>query len=283
MKEHMRGIWWMLAFTLIDAFGLNVGRVLGDKIHVYQFLCVGNALAAIMLGIFMWKAGHLVKSNTPKLHIARAVAETFGQGLMFSSLMLVPVAEVKSILFLIPIIASINAVYFLGEKNTPHKWFALFFGFVGVLIILQPDKDIIHFGSLLALAATLFLSTGLTIIKKTTDVDSPMTVSLYFTTLISICTLPAAIYFWQPIAPEMYKWLFAFGLIIVAAHITISSACKHAPLVVVTPFMFIGLIFVAILAYLLHGQVPTVNVFIGGAVIIGAATYTAHRESKRKA
>jgi len=280
MKEHIRGISWMVGFTVVDAVALNVARTLGEAMHVFQFLCITNVIGAIILFFILLKTNSLTKSKRPSLHVFRAIAELFGQALMFSALLLIPIAEVKSILFLIPIIASINAVLFLGEKSTLAKWGALFCGFIGILIILQPNKEIIHYASFFALGAAILLSIGLTIIKKASDYDSPLTISLYFTTLISLFSLPFAIYFWQPIGQDMYKWLLFFGVLVAMAHITITSACANAPLTVVTPFFFVGLIFVSTIAYFAYDEVPGAATFIGGAIILGAATYVAYRESR---
>jgi drug/metabolite transporter (DMT)-like permease len=249
MKQHMSGISWMIGFTMVDAVALNVSKVIGASMHVFQFLFIANAIAATILFLTALKANSLVKSKNPKMHVMRASVELFGQALMFSALMLIPISEVKSILFLVPIIASIIAVLFLHERSTWAKWGALIVSFVGMLVVLQPDKDIIHYASFFALGAALLLSIGLIIVKRTSDYDSPLTISLYFTSLFTLFSLPFAIYYWQPVEPDIYGWILLFGVLVAMAHITISSACANAPLTVLTPFFFVGLIFVATLAY----------------------------------
>ena len=50
-------------------------------------------------------------------------------------------------------------------------------------------------------------------------------------------------------------------------------------LTLLQPFSFLQLVWASLLGLLAFGEVPDAWTWLGGAIIVGAATYIAHRES----
>jgi len=84
--------------------------------------------------------------------------------LAFYSFSVLPLAQVYSILFAMPLLITVLAIPILGEKVGFHRWIAVIIGLVGVLIVLRPDDVQLGIGHLisfliavLGLIATLFV------------------------------------------------------------------------------------------------------------------------------
>lgn len=282
MKENLRGIYWLIAFSFTDSLLLNVVRYVSPNVHIFQIICIGNMVAFLLSCLWVMQAKAGFKTNNLKLHSVRVGFETIGASIMFYTLSIMQAAEVRSIMFLTPVFASLVAVLILKEKNSPERWLVLVAGLIGVVIILRPDEQVIKLVSLLPILSSLIFSLGMNIIKKCTASDPPMRIAFYFTLLQSLISLPIMIWFWQPLEMEGLIGLIGIGFLFFLCHVTINLAFSKAPLTVLAPFMFLGLIFTSIIGYFVNNEFPGINVFIGGAFIVSAVSYTAYRESKKK-
>ena len=63
-------------------------------------------------------------------------------------------------------------------------------------------------------------------------------------------------------------------------HLTMTQAFRHAEIAAIQPVSFIQLVWAALLGLYIFGEEPDMWTVIGGAVIVGSATYIAHREAR---
>ena len=77
--------------------------------------------------------------------------------LYFSTLVMLPIEKVTAISFVVPLIVTVLAVFFLGEKIYIYRTLALILGFGGMLIIIRPGIIDISKGVYMALFSS-FLS-----------------------------------------------------------------------------------------------------------------------------
>ena len=100
------------------------------------------------------------------------------------------------VLRLSPIIVVALSIIFLKEFVDKKIWFAIFFGFIGVLIILRPGFEVFSFKALLPLGAALGFAVYQILTKKVSEYDSNET-SLFFTSLFGVVVmLVLASIFW---------------------------------------------------------------------------------------
>jgi drug/metabolite transporter (DMT)-like permease len=57
----------------------------------------------------------------------------------FKAFGILPLADVSSISFASIMIITILAIFILDEKVGIRRWIAIFFGFIGVLIVFRPE------------------------------------------------------------------------------------------------------------------------------------------------
>ena len=64
------------------------------------------------------------------------------------------------------IFITILAIFILDEKVGIRRWIAIFFGFIGVLIVFRPGTSLFNYFSLLPLLGAIALSFAVIIMKK---------------------------------------------------------------------------------------------------------------------
>jgi drug/metabolite transporter (DMT)-like permease len=87
-------------------------------------------------------------------------------------------------------------------------------------------------------------------------------------------------FFWVP--PTGVHWLVFLltGVMGALAHLCMISAFNRAEASLLAPYNYSKLIWVAVLGYLVFGDIPSTNMWAGSAVIMAAGVYVAYRERR---
>ena len=78
------------------------------------------------------------KTSRPGLHAFRAICGALAIIALFFGLRELPLADVVSLTFGGPIFVTIASIIFLSERVGVKRWSAVFLGFLGMLLIVQP-------------------------------------------------------------------------------------------------------------------------------------------------
>jgi drug/metabolite transporter (DMT)-like permease len=115
-------------------------------------------------------------------------------------------------------------------------------------------------------------------VKRLTATESTTTIVLYQALFMTLFAVPLAIPYWQtPTLFELFL-LLLFGGLGTVKELCTTSALALVDASVVVPFEIARLPLTALAAYLLFAEVPTVWIWLGGAVIFGSTAYITHRE-----
>ena len=96
----------------------------------------GTIIAILLLRFFGWNK---LITTKPIVHLIRAFSSVLCVVLFFFGLKYLLFAENQALLHTAPIIATILALPFLGEKIKLTNLLAIFFGFIGIMIIVKPS------------------------------------------------------------------------------------------------------------------------------------------------
>jgi len=217
------------------------------------------------------------------MHTLRAVINVVAMLLFFTGLALTPIAQVQALSFTAPLFASLLAVAFLGERMGVPRWTALVVGFAGALIIIRPGVEPLDPGSLAVVSSAAIWALAIIVIKALSRTDSSVTITAWMVLLTTPMSLLAAVFVWQ--WPDAWQ-LFLLALVGISgtlAQLAMAQALAMADTTTIMPLDFLKLIWGAVIGYLLFAEVPDIWVWIGGGVILAAATYIAYRESRRQA
>jgi len=298
-QNNPRGILFILLgmafFSIQDA----LIKFIYEDAALYE-LYFGRTFVALVLLVGYLKYSDqkiILKTYYPFLTIFRVVCFFFGFSFFYISLTYMSLAMANALFFSSPFFVSILATIFLKEKVGIRRWSAIFVGFIGVYIVLNPDFNDFDYMKLAPVACALCYSTSMTITKITSDKDNVYTqmIHLYLgAILISILFFIFAgkgqfnnftdptfqFIFREWFTNPSYAWPFiaVMGCIGAVAFYFILNAYSIASPSVVSLYEYSLIIWSILTGYFLFNNIPTLRTFIGVSIIIGAGIYIYLRE-----
>lgn len=275
------GAAWMLAAGVGFGVLITLIRFLADSgippFEIGFFRCLFGMIALLPFFVRNGIVGAL-RTKRLKLYAIRGLTGAAAMLSWFWALANMPVTEATALSFTTPLIATLLAIFFLGEVVRFRRLLALFAGLGGVLIILRPGAEAIQPAAFVILMSCCFMATSTIFIKRLTDTEPPDAIVAWMLVMLGPIMLVAAIPVWVWPTWEQLGYLVLLGIAATLAHMGFTRAFRAADVSVVLPFDFSRLIFVSIFAWLLFGEETSVYTWAGAAVITAAAVYIAHRE-----
>ena len=222
------------------------------------------------------------KTNNLKLQLIRSLCSILETAFFVTSFRYLSLGDVHSVAALSPIIVVALSIIFLKEFVDKKIWFAIFFGFIGVLIILRPGFDVFNFKSLIPLGAAFTFAIYQILTKKVSEVDKDET-SLFFTSLFGVITMVilASIY-WVDFIFISYFLLPLIGIMMSLAHYSLIIALARAPANKIQPFHFSLIFWAIIYGFVFYNDVPDVPTIFGALIIALSGIYIIHQQKKNK-
>ena len=224
------GVAWMLLTTL---FFLSLDAVAKHLVSSYPVIQVvwGRflfhlILAAMILGP---RFGFFVRSANLPLQIVRSILLLATTVLFFFGVRLLPLAEASAIMFTSPILLSILAIPFLGEKVGPYRWAAIFVAFLGALVVVRPGTGVMGVGALFLLGCSFCNAFYQLITRKLRGTDEARTTLLYTALAGTVGASLAVPLVWTPIAAGDWPLFAALGVFGCLGHFTLIKAFQSAP------------------------------------------------------
>lgn len=275
-----------LLFALMQA----LVRYLGDIVPLGQLVFFRSIFAILpVLVIYAWRRelAAAVRTRRPFGHLGRGMLAVFGMFLNFAALARLPLVEATAISFATPLITVAFAAWFLGERVRIFRWSAVVIGFAGVIVMLWPHLSWAHFalgsaattvGAVCALAGAFTNAGSVIQTRRLTDSETTSSIVLYFSLFCAIAGLLTYPFGWHsPTWPQLAA-LIAVGLLGGLAHILVTESYRYAPASVIAPFDYSMMIWAFLLGYALFGELPTIYVFIGSAIVAAAGLLVIWRE-----
>lgn len=209
----------------------------------------------------------------------RGFAHSLAIILWFFAMTRITVAEVTAMNYMTPIYITIGAALFLGERLATRRMVAIVAGFLGALIILRPGFRELSDGHFAMIGAAMLFAVSYLTAKRMADEVSPTAVVAMLSITVTICLLPFAIAVWQTPTPTELFWMFIVATLATAGHYTMTLSFAAAPVSVTQPVVFLQLVWSVLVGALFFSEPADGWVVMGGAVIVGATTFIAIRET----
>ena len=267
----------MFMFSLMNL----VIRLVTEELHPVQIPFFRNLFAFIFMLPWAWSTGlRGLGTRQLPMHLLRATVGLASMLAWFSALAWLPLAEAVALSFTAPLFVTIGAALILGEVVRVRRWTATLVVFLGTLVILRPGYvEMAPITGLPIFAAVLMAGSMLTV-KVLSRKDPPATIVFYMNLLMTPLSLVPALFVWQWPGGKVWLLLVLLGLLASVSHIFFTRAFALCDASAVQPLDFTRLPLVALLGYLFLGEVPSGWVWLGGAIIAGAAIYITRREAQ---
>ena len=259
---------WLSCMTVMAVAGREATR----ELHVFQVTMMRSVLGLFMLYPLLSGAGGLgaIRTARPRLHIARNVVHYGAQFAWLMALTLIPLAQVVSIEFTMPIWTAILAVSFLGERMGLWKNVAVVTGLVGVAIIVRPLSGSASVGQLIALAAAMGFAASVIMVKALTRTESTITIIFWMMVIQSAVGLVPGLLVWRWPSPYVWTWLLVIGFVGTYSHYCMTRALRHADATTVVPMDFLRVPLAALVGWLVYAERVDLFTVLGAMLILTA-------------
>jgi drug/metabolite transporter (DMT)-like permease len=285
-KSNARGIVLMVlsmgAFALADAL-VKLSASFMSPAQVLFFLMGGGLFLFAIMAIVLGEKLIDRRAFAPIL-LLRYFSEVAGMVGMVLALTYVPLSTVGAITQAAPILVVVGAVLFLDEKVSWRRWTSIVFGFVGVLLIVQPGAEGFDLAVLWAVVAMVALAIR-DLTTRLTPHDMASTSLATYTMIAAIpFSLGWVLYNGESLIPAETNWYIAIPMICLGSigYMLLITSIRMAEVSVVTPFRFSRIIFLLILGMLIFGERPSVLMLSGVTLIIVSGIYLMWREQRLK-
>ena len=261
-----RAAGWMAGWLTL----MVVMAVAGRELSVFQIMLLRSTLGMLMLWPLVHAAGGLGAVRTERLpqHAVRNAIHYAAQYGWFVALTLIPLAQVVSIEFTMPIWSAVLAVVFLGERMNGRKWFAVLLGLVGVAVIVRPGVGAVDIGQMIALASALGFAISIVLVKSLTRTDAAVAISFWMLVVQSAIGLVPALMVWEWPSVHTWGWAVVVAFCGTYSHYCFARAMQHADATVVVPMDFLRVPLTALVGWLAYSERLDLFTLLGIGLIL---------------
>lgn len=247
---------WMAGWLTLMVVIAVAGREATRELSVFQIMFMRSVLGMALLWPLVHAAGGLPAMRTERLgqHALRNGVHYAAQYGWFVALTLIPLAQLVSIEFTMPIWSAVLAVFFLGERMNGRKWLAVLLGLVGVAVIVRPSAGTVDTGQLIALACAFGFAISVVLVKSLTRTEAAINVIFWMLVIQSAIGLVPALLVWQWPSAQTWGWVLVVAFCGTYSHYCFARAMQHADTTVVVPMDFLRVPLTALAGWLVYSE-----------------------------
>ena len=171
----------ILAHVFFTTQDMAIKFISGDY-ALHQVMMTRSIVAILFtLLIFVPIDGGFKYLRTQRLglHLLRGFGIVIANLCFFTALISMPLAEVKAIFFIAPLLITALSVFLIGEKVGLRSWIAVLVGLLGVIIMLRPGSGFFNPASILPLVAALAYALVQIMTRKIGENEKASTMAFY--------------------------------------------------------------------------------------------------------
>lgn len=285
LTQTQKGIFYMVVGMLVFSVLNAIVKDTGQNFHPVQivsfralFACIPCIIALTMRREWDWS--NVIEQR--QYHVYRAVLLSLGLVLLFTGIKSLPLSNSMALYFSSSLFLVALSPLILLEKVRLTQWVAVLIGFVGVLIIAQPQPDASLTASLCIIGGALFESLYNLFGRRLSQFTNSLMLTLFgslFPGLLLLLILP---FVWIP--PDATGW---FALIMLGiggglGQLCVTAAYQYAPAGILAPMVYTALLWSILLDIIIYQDFPAIELFIGCGFIVASGAIIILRVRKQK-
>ena len=280
------GITLMVITTFMFSSMDGVSRYLAEKNNVFTLVTMRYWFIAFVMMItcvfIKNRISDILNTKQPYIQFSRGVILSLNNCLVVYTFTLLGLVETHAIIACYPLIVAGLSVPFLGERFGWRRWMAIFTGFIGVIIILRPNTNVITEGSIFAIVGAIMFAVYLILTRYVSRSDTALT-SFFWTGIGGTVTMSIiSLFIWDDILKEDYLWLLLMCVLSAGSHFMMVKTLQVAEASVVQPFSYLQLVFGSIIGVTIFSESIDLMIIVGALIVIGSGLFTTWREYKIK-
>ena len=274
-------------------------KLVSDELSLFQIQFFRSTIGIAVIIGYQAIIHEPIRLTTayPLLTVCRGLMFFFGYSAFYFAQSKMPIATMTVLFLVSPFFITLTSIYFFKSQVGYRRWISILIGFVGVVLICQPETGQYNFYYLIPIIVALSYAFSIIIVKKTADRDTlyqQMILTYLIMGLLSGITgllfgdgrfdtaenseVAFIVRSWQFVDTESTFKLFTISVLGSVGLLVLMGAYRVADPAVISPYEYSLLIWMVLLGYLVWGDVPSFNIAIGMVLIVGAGIYIFNRE-----
>ena len=278
--SSLRGILCMLGGALSLTINDAMAKYLTQSYPVGQVMALRGLSIILLLIAFLFFMNNLqaLKIFSWKGHLLRAGAMTGSTFFFITGLSLLPITDAIAIAFVAPILTTILGVIILREAVSWKRWAAIFVGFFGVIIILQPTSDAFKIAAIAPMGAAAFGAARDVITRAISGSENSLSIlftSMLMITIAGFLTYPLG---WS-VVKLSHIWIFITSSLLVGlAQYLMIEAFRLGEVALISPFKYSSLLWATLIGLVIWNDLPSKHVVLGAFILILSGIYLLRNE-----
>ena len=286
MIDNTRGILAMSASVVVFIFNDALIKLAAESVPSVQAIGVRGVFATLWCALALLASGawrQIAMAANPHVLLRGALAAAAAI-VYLVALFHIPFAIATAVNLSTPLVLTVLAVLMLREDVRWRRWSAVILGFLGVLLVIQPQPGDLNTWTWVALIGT-FIGAFRDVLTGYLPRGVP-TLVVSFTTAITVAIVGcggALLEGWQPMSAGALGFIVASSLLLAIGYQLLVLALRSgAEISVIGSFRYGSILWAIAIGYVVWGDVPNALALFGIAVIVGAGLYILHRERLRR-
>lgn len=257
----------------------GTAKLLGERYGTAQVTFLRFATGALFaVPLWLWKRTPLPARPQWRWHALRSALLLVALLTWFEALQRLPLVQAVGVGYTAPLCIALLAMWLLHERPSRWIWAALGLGVAGVGIGLWPELRATDApgsaGRLLGMAAagvSAVTYAGVVVLARhQAQRDALWTILLVQNLLPVVVLALPMLWFWQPMPASDIPLLLLMGGLATVGLLCITWAFSHIEASHAAPVEYTGLVWAALLGWLVFGEVPTAwSLGSAGLIMVG--------------
>jgi drug/metabolite transporter (DMT)-like permease len=284
--NHLKGIVFMLlaslAFSISDTFIKYAVKQTGSDLSLFNIIFVRGIFTSllILISIFFFGKINLKKLFNDKRSYIRGAFEVMAAFCFLSSLILMPMADVYSLLNTAPLIITATGAIFLKEQVGMRRWTAVILGFIGVLIVINPGNLKFGYFFILPIMTAIFLTLRDVVTKGYKDSSNSLEIIFITSLLVTIAFGMTSIFFPFHIDYNIIFYISFSSIALTLAYLFSVLTILSAPISLTSSVRYSVIVFGIVLGYVFFNEVPSMNMIVGAIIISLSGLFVIKRQKE---
>ncbi|MBI1172242.1 EamA family transporter [bacterium] len=260
----------IFCFTAMDALAKHM-IALYPTIEVIWARNVGQLFFVLLY--FGPRLRQAVRTRMPGWHLLRSMTQLGATVFFFVSLNYIGLAEATALADINPVLITLGAALFLGERLSRARVTGVLAALVGALIITRPGLGVFSWAALLPLICAFSYAGNMLLTRLVGARETPAAAMFYAAAFGSVATSAVLPAYWQPIPWHDLPMFTVLGALGAVAQLFTIRAYSRAQATVLAPFGYLDMVFAVFWSGAAFGAWPDRFTLLGALVIALAGLY----------
>ncbi|MGR3912244.1 MAG: DMT family transporter [Candidatus Rhabdochlamydia sp.] len=263
-------------YPLSDAF---IKHLMGTySFSQTSFLRSAIRLIPLLISVhFQGGIKETLATRRPGKHAVRLIVSLIYTASFMFALSEVPLTTIYTLSYTSSLFMIMLSAFYLKERISWDRWFAVMMGMVGVIIAMRPGSNLFQMAALIVLVGTFLGALQKILIRDLVKTEHSLSIAIYPNVVMLLVCLPGILTGWTPMPLEHWALFGIVGVITAAAQYAMAQALRFAPASALAPIDYSTYFWVLALDALWWNKKPDLFMIVGAVIIVMSNLYILYR------